>query len=179
MIDGKDLKILKLLQENARIPNSEIARKLKLAPSVVFERLKKLEQKGVIKAYEARLDPRLLNKTMLAFISVRSDEQVGGIETARQLAKIPEVQEVHHISGEDCYLVKMRVADTQELARIMREQFGKIKTIRSTSKGNDEYSSSDRVGESVMPLSIHRQLLRLKGVEKKHGNLPFPEIDSV
>jgi Lrp/AsnC family leucine-responsive transcriptional regulator len=131
-IDDKDRKILNLLQQNARMPNVDIARALKMAPSVVFERLKKLERNGVIQSYEVRLNPTMLEKGMLAFISVRTDEHVGGMETAKRLAKIPEVQEVHHISGEDCYLVKVRVADTQDLSRVMREHFGKIKSIRST-----------------------------------------------
>lgn len=156
MIDGKDIQILNLLQKNARIPNADIARKLKMAPSVVFERIKKLERKGVIKAYEARLDPQFLNKSLLAFIAVRSDEQVGGIETAKQLAKIPEVQEVHHVSGEDCYLLKVRVADTQELARIMRERFGKIKAINYT-KTTIVFETVKETSNLALPIEIEKE----------------------
>ena len=132
MINDKDATILNLLQKNARISNAEVARTLHLAPSAVFERIRKLEERGIIQRYEVRLDPRLLDKGMLVFVFVKTDEQVGGSETAKQLAKIPEVQEVHHISGDDCYLLKVRVADTQELSRLMRERFGRIKSIRST-----------------------------------------------
>jgi Lrp/AsnC family leucine-responsive transcriptional regulator len=65
-------------------------------------------------------------------VFVRSDERVGELGTAKQLARIPEVQEVHHIAGEDCFLVKIRAADTNALGRLLREQLGAIKSIRST-----------------------------------------------
>ncbi|MBI4547840.1 MAG: Lrp/AsnC family transcriptional regulator [Ignavibacteriae bacterium] len=132
MIDDIDRKILNILQENAKTPNVTIARKVGMAPSAILERIRKLEERGVISAYEAKLDPEALRLGLAAFVFVRADEKVGGIDTAKQLAKIPHVQEVHHIAGEDCYLVKLRAQDTQELARLMREQFGKINTIKST-----------------------------------------------
>jgi Lrp/AsnC family transcriptional regulator, leucine-responsive regulatory protein len=132
MYDGIDLQILNILQHDARTPNVEIARQLGMAPSAILERIRKLEARGVITGYEARLAPRALQQGLLAFIFVNADERYGQQEVGRQLAAIPEVQEVHHITGEDCYLVKMRAADTDELGRVLRERFGAIESIRST-----------------------------------------------
>jgi Lrp/AsnC family transcriptional regulator, leucine-responsive regulatory protein len=132
MYDGIDLQILNILQHDARTPNVEIARQLGMAPSAILERVRKLETRGIITGYEARLAPRPLQQGLLAFIFVNADERYGQQAVGRQLAAIPEVQEVHHITGEDCYLVKMRAADTDELGRILRERFGAIESIRST-----------------------------------------------
>jgi Lrp/AsnC family transcriptional regulator, leucine-responsive regulatory protein len=131
-IDETDLRIMTLLQDNARISNAEIARQIGLAPSATLERMRKLETRGLVRDYVARLDPRPLGFGLLAFVFVRSDERIGEPETALQLAAIPQVQEVHHIAGEDCYLVKVRAADPEQLGRLLRERFGAIPTVRST-----------------------------------------------
>lgn len=132
MIDEIDRAILRLLQENARMSNAEIARRVEMVPSAVFERIRKLEVRGVIQGYEPRLAPKELGLGLVAFIFVRADEKVGGMETGACLAQIPEVQEVHHVAGEDCYLVKVRVADTDALGRLLRESFGALNQVRST-----------------------------------------------
>ncbi len=132
MIDEKDAAILSLLQENGRISNAEIARRIDLVPSAVFERIRKLEARGAVRSYEARVDPRAVDLGLLAFIFVRSDERLGAPETAARLAAIPAVQEVHHIAGEDCYLAKVRVRDTEALGRLLRESFGAIPSVRAT-----------------------------------------------
>jgi Lrp/AsnC family leucine-responsive transcriptional regulator len=132
MIDHTDKRILSILQTDARTPNAEIARQLGMAPSAIFERIRKLEQRGVIRGYEARVAPKTLGLGLLAFVFVRSEESAGATGTGRALAAIPEVQEVHHVAGEDCYLVKARVADPEGLGRLLREKFGDIPTIRST-----------------------------------------------
>jgi Lrp/AsnC family leucine-responsive transcriptional regulator len=132
MMDEKDLKILNLLQENARISNAEIARQVEMAPSGVLERLRKLEERGIIKGYEVRLNTAVLGLTLVAFVFVRTDDRAGAEATAVKIAKIPEVQEVHDVAGEDCYLVKIRARDTQHLARLLKENFGKMKSILST-----------------------------------------------
>lgn len=132
MIDGTDLQILKILQSNARTPNAEIARQVGMAPSAILERIRKLEQRGVIQGYETRINPEAVGLSLLAFIAVRSDERVGDEHAGERLAEIPEVQEVHHITGEDCYLVKVRVKDARALGRLLREKIGGVGTVRST-----------------------------------------------
>jgi Lrp/AsnC family leucine-responsive transcriptional regulator len=123
MIDITDREILKLLQQNARISNAEIARQVGMAPSAVLERIRKLEMRGVITGYEARIDPAALGLDLLAYIFVRSSDMGGELRTGLHLAQIEEVQEVHHIAGEDCFLVKARVRDARTLGRLLRERF--------------------------------------------------------
>lgn len=132
MNDETDRAILTILQSDARTSNAEIARRLGMAPSAILERIRKLDARGIISGYEARLDPEALDLRLLAFIFVRAEEQIGSIAVGEALAHIPAVQEVHHIAGEDCYLVKVRVASTTALGRLLREQFGAIPGIRST-----------------------------------------------
>ncbi|HYU30935.1 MAG TPA: Lrp/AsnC family transcriptional regulator [Thermoanaerobaculia bacterium] len=131
MIDEIDRQILNILQQNARTPNAEIARQVGMAPSAVLERIRKLETRGVIRGYEARIDPEALGLSLLSFVFVRADD-ASGERTGEALAQIPEVQEVHHIAGEDCYLAKVRVRDAKSLGRLLRERFAGSGTVRST-----------------------------------------------
>ena len=132
MINTLDAHILTILQRNSRTSNAEIARQVGLAPSAVFERIRKLEEKGIVQGYTARIDPHAVGLGLVAFTFVRSNDRPGGIRTAELLAEIPEVLEVHHVAGEDCFLVKVRAPDTEALGRLLRERLGKISTITST-----------------------------------------------
>src|SRR5271156_3040303 len=131
-MDGIDRQILNILQSDARISNAEVARQVGLAPSAVLERIRKLEDRQIIRAYEARINPIALDLGLLAFIYVRTDEPIGAPVAEKLLAALPEVQEVHHIAGEDCFLVKVRVANTDALQTLLRERIGAIATVRST-----------------------------------------------
>lgn len=131
-MDQIDIKILSMLQENARISNSEIARQIGMVPSGVSERIRKLEENGYIKDYNAHLNAESLNHGLLAFILVRTTESAGHCGTACELAKLPDILEVHHVAGEDCYLLKTRQTDTQSLAKFMREEIGNRSTVTST-----------------------------------------------
>jgi Lrp/AsnC family leucine-responsive transcriptional regulator len=132
VLDKVDFGILRLMQENARVSNADIARELKMAPSAVLERIKKLEQKKVILQYTTRLNPNALQQKLLAFVFMKAAEGLGCSSTGKELAKIPEVQEVHHIAGEDCYLIKIRTNDSASLMELMRNQFSKVPNILST-----------------------------------------------
>ena len=132
MLDDISLQILKILQEKARIPNIEVARQVEMAPSAVLERIRKLERQGYIDGYEVRLNPERFDRRQIAFIEVRTRSVGDRPQTGEQLAAIPEVQEVHFVAGEDCYLIKLRVADTAELAAIIREKIAVITEVVST-----------------------------------------------
>jgi Lrp/AsnC family leucine-responsive transcriptional regulator len=132
VLDKTDLQILQLMQENARISNVDMAKKLDMAPSAVLERVKKLEQKKVIRNYTTSISPSAVGQKLLAFIFIKTNDGFGSSVTGPALAKIPEVQEVHNIAGEDCYLVKVRAADSAALMALMRNEFAKIPTIHST-----------------------------------------------
>lgn len=131
-LDEIDLQILALKQADASVSNADLARQIGMAPSAALERVKKLEQKGVIQQYTVRLNADLLNLRLLAFIFIKSSEGPGNATVAKQLAKIPDVLELHHIAGDDCYLLKVRASDPQSLIRLMREKMGKIRGILST-----------------------------------------------
>jgi Lrp/AsnC family leucine-responsive transcriptional regulator len=136
MIDEKDARILELLQKDGRMTNVDIARAVELTPSATLERVRKLEERGFIKGYTATLDPHALGLGMVAFIFVRVDDKSDTLgcaeQTAEEIAMLPSVQELHHLAGEDCFLVKVRVRDTDDLYRILKEEFGPFKAIRST-----------------------------------------------
>jgi Lrp/AsnC family leucine-responsive transcriptional regulator len=132
MIDAIDASILTILQSNARTSNAEIARQIGLAPSAVFERIRKLEERGVLEGHAAKVNPKAVGLPLLAFVFVRADDPPGTNRTAVRVAAIPEVLEVHHVAGEDCLLVKVRAADTEALGRLLRDQFGRIDSITST-----------------------------------------------
>ncbi len=131
-LDDVDLAILTILQANARTSNADMARRLSMAPSAVLERLRKLEARGVVASYTAHLSPAAVGFGLAAFIFVRAEEPPGAGGVGEMLARTPEVLEVHHIAGEDCYLVKARVADTAALGRLLRESIGAIPQVRST-----------------------------------------------
>ena len=99
MIDEKDREILSILQSAARTSNAEVARRVGMAPSAVLERIRKLEQKGVILGYETRIDPGVLELGLLAFVFVKTCEPYGSHAVGDALAQIPGVQEVHHVTG--------------------------------------------------------------------------------
>ncbi len=132
MLDEISLKILKILQKKARIPNVEVARLVGLAPSAVLERIRKLEKQGIIDGYEVRLNPERFKRNLVAFIFVKINAHDNTVDTGEQLAKIQAVQEVHAVSGEDCYLIKVRVFDTKQLDKVIRKNILSIKTVRST-----------------------------------------------
>jgi len=131
-LDTVDLDILARLQTNASISNAELAKAVGMAPSAVLERVKKLEQKGIIEAYVTRIKPDSLNLKLLAFVFIKSSEGPGNVSVANQLSKLPEVLELHHIAGEDCYLLKIRAEDPLALSKLMRQKFSKITGILST-----------------------------------------------
>jgi Lrp/AsnC family leucine-responsive transcriptional regulator len=130
MLDPTDYRILALLQANGRVSNADVARDLDMAPSAVFERIRKLEQRGIIAGYEARLAPKKLELGLLAFVFVRVEEK--GQTVGEKLAELTEVQEVHQVVGEDCYLLKLRARDTDDLARILNRGIKAIPGIVST-----------------------------------------------
>jgi Lrp/AsnC family leucine-responsive transcriptional regulator len=132
MIDDIDRQILEILQRNARTSNAEIARQVGMAPSAVLERVRKLEERGVIEGYVARVRPDAYGLGLTAYVFVRADERGGAMTTAHRIAEIDAVQEVHHVAGEDCFLVKVRTTGTRALGELLRTEFAAIDTIRST-----------------------------------------------
>jgi Lrp/AsnC family leucine-responsive transcriptional regulator len=132
MIDAISLKILKILQKKARIPNVEVARQVGMAPSAVLERIRKLEKQGFIDGYEVRLNPKRFAKSLVAFVTVKLKKLDEEIKVGETLSHIPEVQEVHYVAGEDAFLVKIRAADPEALSCLTRDKIASIAAVQST-----------------------------------------------
>lgn len=120
MLDDIDRKILELLQREARMTNAAIAAEVGLSAPSVFERIRKLEQRGVIRGYTIQVDPAALGKKLTAFIRlmVAMDERYdAGVEAIRH---DPDVLECYHVAGEDCFIIKTQVSDPEELGTLLR-----------------------------------------------------------
>jgi len=132
MIDETSLKILKILQEKARIPNVEVARQVGMAPSAVLERIRKLEKGGYIDGYEVRLNPEKFDRNLVAFVEVAVQQTNRKDKVGEKLAALPEVLEVHFITGQDSYLVKLRVADAGSLGSLVQKKIASLPQVTAT-----------------------------------------------
>ena len=131
MLDAKDIQILNIMQKGGRISNADIARQVGMAPSGVLQRVRRLEQSGVIQGYETRVDPGKLGLVLTVFIMVKTEEGVGSTRIGNALAGEEEVQEVYFIAGEYNYQLKARVRDTEHLAGLLK-RFGAIAGVRDS-----------------------------------------------
>ena len=117
MIDDYDKNILNILQQNARITNAELARRVNLSPPATLSRVRKLEENGFIQRYSTILNRQKAGYDMLCFVSVSLQlheiNQVTGFHEAIQ--GMPEVLECHHVTGNYDYLLKLVVQHTDDL----------------------------------------------------------------
>jgi DNA-binding Lrp family transcriptional regulator len=118
-LDELDRSIILALQENGRMALSEIARRSGVAPATVHERLAKLRRSGVVQGFSVRLDPRALGYTVTALIHLRTELADRVERTVGDLRAIPEVEEVHVVSGEYDLVVKIRARDTSHLQELL------------------------------------------------------------
>jgi Lrp/AsnC family leucine-responsive transcriptional regulator len=131
-MDETNLKILRILQEKARIPNIEVSRLINLAPSAVLERIRKMEKQGIIDGYEVRLNPEQFGYAQIVFMHIHMSPGSDQNQAAELLSSRKEVQEVHYISGEDCFLVKLRTRNSAELNKLLQELLQSIDGVRTT-----------------------------------------------
>lgn len=131
-MDDISLKILKILQEKARIPNVDVARQIGMVPSAVLERIRKLEKQGYIDGYEVRLNPLRFRRSLVCFILVSVDHAIDHHEIETRLSDLEAVQEIHFITGIDGYLVKARVAGPKEMDDLIRHQIATVPGVGST-----------------------------------------------
>lgn len=131
IIDDIDYQILSILQKKSRIPNVEVARQVGMAPSAVLERIRKLEDRGIIEGYEVRLNPQPFNQGLMAFVQVFVQSTCHA-DLAIQLSTVTGVQDVHQVAGDDGYLLKLRVADNQELGRVIAGEICPLPGVQQT-----------------------------------------------
>lgn len=130
-LDERDIQILHLLEENARLSTAEIARKIKISPPSVFARIRKLEEAGFVEGYTTILDPAVLgyNVQVIAMISL-SLHQDQPIETFIQaVEEIPEVLECLNVSGDFDFLLRIRVRDISDYRDLVYQKLSTIKGV--------------------------------------------------
>lgn len=132
-LDKVDLQILRILQENSRLTTKELAAKVSLSSTPVFERLKRLETNGYIKKYIAILDADKLNQGFMVFCKVKLQQVNYDIATefARIIADIPEVTECYNISGSFDYLLKIHAPDMKYYQSFILNVLGRIEYLAS------------------------------------------------
>lgn len=132
-LDKTDLQILRILQENARLTTKELAAKVNLSSTPVFERLKRLEANGYIRKYIAVLDASKLNRGFVVFCHVKMSHLNRGIaqEFGRIVRGIPEVTECYNISGRYDYLLKIHAPDMTYYKDFVLNVLGSIEHLAS------------------------------------------------
>ena len=127
-----DHKIIDLLQRNARVTQSEIAAAVGLSQPAVAERMRKLEQDGVITGYTARVDPRKLGKDITAFVGVRIEHPKYNNEFSRRMLLHSDVLECHRVTGSDSYFLKVVTENTETLDRLLSDSLRVIPGVTRT-----------------------------------------------
>lgn len=122
-VDSTDWRILRELQQDARLSYSELGRRVGLSAPAAAERVRKLEDKGVITGYSARVDPAKVGLPLLAFIQLRCNPGKCVLKTG-SADEFPEVLEMHKLSGDHCSLLKVAVSSMQHL-EAFNERLGK------------------------------------------------------
>ena len=123
-LDALDKKLLRVLQDDGRLTNADLAQRIGLSPSACLRRLQRLEEHGVIEGYSATLSGEAIGKAMTVFIEVTLDSQVGKALDAfeRAVAACDDVLECHLMSGDFDYLLRVAVADMRDYERVHRQQ---------------------------------------------------------
>ena len=126
------MEIVDLLQRDARMPQAQIAKKVGLSQPSVAERIRKLEETGVITGWAARVDPRKLGKDITAFISVDVGHPKHFEGFARRMLEAEEVLECYRVAGKESYVLKVRTDDTTALDRLLVERIRLIPGVSRT-----------------------------------------------
>jgi Lrp/AsnC family transcriptional regulator, leucine-responsive regulatory protein len=119
MVDDLDIKILKILQENGRIKRNEIGEAVGLSIPSVSERLHKLETKGVLEGYYAKVNKKAFGYDIMAYIHVFMDSSKYYNSLIANVEKIPQILECHSILGEGSHLLKAIVKNTESLEKLL------------------------------------------------------------
>jgi Lrp/AsnC family transcriptional regulator, leucine-responsive regulatory protein len=118
LIDEVNLRLLAELTANPRLPMTELGRRVGMSSPAVTERVRRLEEAGVIRGYRLEVDPAALGLPLTAYVRVRPN--AGQLPRVAALAReVPEVVECHRITGEDCFIMKVHLPAMDQLDRIL------------------------------------------------------------
>lgn len=148
-LDEIDLQVLHILQEDGRISNADLAQRIGLTAPSALRRVKLLEERGYIKGYAALLDPLKIGISVTAFVFV---ETVAGRDLdvlANELAAIQDVQEIHKLIGEWCFLLKVRTKNPQTLEDLV---YGTLRKHPSIRRSRTTLATSSAYETTALPL---------------------------
>ena len=138
-LDEKDIRILRGLQEDCKATTKQIAKEINSPITTVFAKIKRMEKLGIIKGYKAVLDARKLGRGTTAFIFASfsygaqgAQESLSQRELAEQISRLPEVQEVHIITGDWDILIKVKDKDVDAMGKFVIDKLRKVKGIEKT-----------------------------------------------
>ena len=131
-MDAEDREIIDMLQRHARVSQQEMAEAVGLSQPAVAERVRKLEQRGVITGYSARVNAVELGKDVTAFIGVNIEHPKYFESFAKRVLALPDVLECHRVSGSDSYLLKVKTANTRSLDALLVEGLRTIPGVTRT-----------------------------------------------
>lgn len=133
-IDKMDQKLLSILSSEARIPVTELARRVSLSKTPVQARIKRLEEAGIILGYRAQLDPVSLGQDHVAFVEVKlSDTRERALTAFNDAAlAVPEIEECHMIAGAFDYLLKVRTSDIHRYREVLGERISSLPHVAHT-----------------------------------------------
>jgi len=137
-IDEKDLAILNLLQKNCRMTAKDVAQTIDSPVTTVFAKIKRMEELGIIKNYKAVLDTQKLNRGTTAFIlasvsyRLKEGAALSQRKIAKEIAKLPEVQEVHIITGDWDILIKVKEKDVGAIGKFVIDKLRMVEGIEKT-----------------------------------------------
>lgn len=118
-LDKIDIQILTILQQRGRTKRNELAETVSLSIPAVSERLRKLEERGVIKGYNAILEPRRVGMELTAFIFITTESSTFYPQIIEQAKKEPEILECHAITGDGSHILKIRTRSTESLEKLL------------------------------------------------------------
>jgi Lrp/AsnC family leucine-responsive transcriptional regulator len=150
-IDDSDRKILTLLQENAKLTTKEIADKLGLSVTPVYERIKRLEKHKYIKGYVALVDRKKVDKSLMAFlfISLKEHSQKALLSFENEILKFPKVIECYHIAGQYDFLLKILVKDMQDYHEFT---FHRLATLDNIAHVQTDFVMNDLKYSTQIPI---------------------------
>jgi Lrp/AsnC family transcriptional regulator, leucine-responsive regulatory protein len=134
VLDAVDRRLLRVLQDDGRISNAELARRCNLSPAACFERMRRLREKKVITGYAALIDPAKVGRGLMIFVEVLLDRTTGDMfeAFAEAVRRQPEVLECHMVAGGFDYLIKARVGDMDAYRAFLGDVLVRMPGVRET-----------------------------------------------
>jgi len=129
MIDEIDKKILEILQKNARMPYTQIAKKIGLSEGAIRKRIDALEKKGIIRKYVAVVDPRKIGYNSITLLGLDT-EPTKLLDVANEVAKIEEAKNVYISAGDHMIMAEIWAKDGKELSEILANKIAKIEGVK-------------------------------------------------